>query len=123
MKRNLPKTVLLSLCFLVFNANAGGIGGLCCPFSDQKLKENVKPLNDSLEKVLKLNGKSYNWKDTGNADIGLIAQDVESVYPEIVSERDGYKQVDYDKLVAPLIESIREQQKQIDELRKKLDGK
>ena len=50
--------------------------------------------------------------------IGLIAQNVEKVIPEVVSEMDGYKGVDYAKLVPLLIEGIKEQQKQIDELKK-----
>ncbi|WP_395300451.1 tail fiber domain-containing protein [Enterobacter sp. ECC-175] len=92
-------------------------GSLCCPFSDERLKENIKPLDRSLENILKLKGVSYTWKENKTADVGLIAQDVEKVYPELVKTKDDVKQVDYQKLVAPLIEAVREQQEQINALK------
>lgn len=95
-------------------------GGICCPFSDAKLKENIKPLDSSLEKLLRLNGVSYSWVKDGEKDIGLVAQNVEEVYPELVKEKDGLKQVDYEKLIAPVIEAIREQQKEINSLQSEL---
>lgn len=95
------------------------IGGICCPFSDSTLKEDVKPLENSLEKVLKLDGFSYKWKKDGTADIGLIAQDVEKVFPEVIKEKDGLKQIDYQKLIAPVIVAIREQQKEIEAIKAK----
>ncbi|PKH24509.1 hypothetical protein CIG19_08585 [Enterobacterales bacterium CwR94] len=99
----------------VAHADAGAI---CCPFSDITLKENVKPLEDPLQKILQLKGVSYTWKKDGTADIGLIAQNVEKVFPQLVKEKDGLKQIDYQKLVSPLIEAIREQQNEINQLKK-----
>ncbi|MCQ4443287.1 tail fiber domain-containing protein [Enterobacter cloacae] len=93
------------------------LGAKCCPFSDERLKENVKPLDHSLEKILKLKGVSYTWKENKSPDVGLIAQDVEKVYPELVKTEGEIKQVDYQKLVAPLIEAVREQQEQINALK------
>ena len=90
--------------------------------SDLSLKENIKPLYGSLGKIEQLQGVSFNWKENGNEGVGLIAQDVEKVFPELVStDNEGLKSVEYGNLVAPLIEAIKEQQKQIDELKKEIE--
>ena len=79
------------------------------------------PLENSLDKVKQLQGVTFNWKESGRADIGLIAQDVEKVIPQIVSTNsEGLKSVEYGNIVAILIEAIKEQQKQIDELKAQL---
>ena len=83
-------------------------GGQCCPFSDQSLKQAVKPLDQATGKVLQLQGVQFEWKDSGREDIGLLAQNVKEVYPQVVYEKGGLLTVDYEKLVAPLIESVRE---------------
>ena len=97
--------------------------------SDKRLKENIKPLDSALDKVLQINGVSFDWKALteeekktihGNQghDIGVIAQEVEEVLPEVVHTRDnGYKAVKYEKIVPLLIQAIKEQQKQIEELK------
>lgn len=90
--------------------------------SDQRLKTDI----DNLSKerylgILDLNAVSYKWKDSGKADIGFIAQDVEKVYPELVhTSSDGFKSVDYIKLIPSMVEMIKMQQKEIDELKNKL---
>ena len=96
--------------------------------SDERLKTNIKPVDDSLNKIIKLNGVSFEWKDgyddrvQNKTNLGVIAQDVQEVIPEIVKERkDGYLAVQYDQLVPVLIEAVKDQQKQIDELKKKLE--
>ena len=96
--------------------------------SDKRLKTNIKPVDDSLNKIIKLNGVSFEWKDgyddrvQNRTNLGVIAQDVQEVIPEIVKERkDGYLAVQYDQLVPVLIEAVKDQQKQIDELKKKLE--
>lgn len=86
----------------------GDIGGECCPFSDAGLKTNVQTLDDATKKVLQLRGVSFDWKADKKADIGVIAQEVQKVYPQVVKEKGGLLQVDYEKLVAPLIEATRE---------------
>lgn len=99
---------------------AGSVGaGAFFYTSDRNLKKNVSPLNGSLSKILNLEGVSFTWKDTGAKSIGLVAQDVEKVYPELVhtNPQSGIKSVEYGNLVAPLIEAIKEQQKQIDALK------
>ena len=81
--------------------------------SDLRLKKNIKNLDGSLEKVLKLRGVSYDWKkDSAEAgpQIGLIAQEVEPLFPEVVSSKGNgkaLKAVNYSALIAPIIESIK----------------
>ena len=87
--------------------------------SDRNLKTNIEPLQNSLSKVLQLQGVSFDWKTTGRSDYGLIAQDVEKVFPELVSGEEGSKSVEYGNLVGVLVEAIKEQQKQIDELKER----
>ena len=86
--------------------------------SDRRLKENIKPLTASLAKISQLQGVAFDWKEDGGKGIGLIAQDVERVFPELVStnENSGFKAVEYGNLVAPLIEALKEQQQEIEAL-------
>jgi len=93
--------------------------------SDKRLKDNIKNIANPLEKLNKLNGVEFDWNDKQDLykghDIGVIAQEVEEVLPEIVDTReDGHKAVKYDRMVALLIEAVKEQQVQIDELKTKL---
>jgi len=80
--------------------------------SDRNLKKDIKPITSSLEKVTKVNGVTYNWKDEsmGNKlQMGVIAQEVEEVFPTAVeTDEKGKKTVNYNSLIAPLIESIKE---------------
>lgn len=107
--------------------------------SDGRFKKNIEPLQESLEKVLQLQGVSYEMKTeefpnqyfNAGQQVGLIAQEVEKIVPEVVSENpDGYKAIDYSKLVPLLIESIKaqqamllKQQAEIDALKKKRKSK
>ena len=91
--------------------------------SDGRLKKDIKPLSHALDSILQLQGKTYRWKEdttfANKADIGLIAQDVEKVFPELVAEDEqGYKAIAYSKLTTVLIEAIKEQQGQITTLEK-----
>ncbi|MGE5084965.1 MAG: tail fiber domain-containing protein, partial [Bacillota bacterium] len=85
----------------------------CTSSSDRNLKENIQPLQNSLEKVLKLQGVEYDYKDkvkfTDKHQVGVIAQDVEKVYPEVVLKdpKTGLRSVAYDHLVGPLIEAFK----------------
>jgi len=81
--------------------------------SDERLKDNKKNIENALEKVESLNGVEFDWNDKQDVyeghDIGIIAQEVEKIVPEIVNTRDnGYKAVKYEKLVPLLIEAIKE---------------
>jgi len=90
--------------------------------SDERLKENIVQIDNAISIVESLEGVSFNWKENGEESIGLIANDVEKILPEIVStDNQGYKSIQYANLVAVLIEAVKEQQKQIDELQEKLN--
>jgi len=91
--------------------------------SDRKFKNNIQLIPNALEKVSKLNGVTWEWNDDVNdvtkssPKTGLIAQEVQEVLPEVVSEReDGYLGLDYSKMVGLLVEAIKEQQTQIHSL-------
>ncbi|MFA7088340.1 MAG: tail fiber domain-containing protein, partial [Patescibacteria group bacterium] len=88
--------------------------------SDRNAKKDIVTLNNSLENILKLRGVSFNWKNDGHPSIGLIAQEVEKIYPELVAGEEGKKGVQYANLVAPLIEAVKEQQRQIENLEMRL---
>ena len=96
--------------------------------SDKRLKDNLIKIGNPLDKISQLNGYEFDWiakegiHENEGHDVGVIAQEVEKVIPEIVQTRDnGYKAVKYEKIVPLLIESIKEQQEQIDELKKEVE--
>ena len=95
--------------------------------SDRRLKDNIKPIENPIEKIKQIGGYTFDWNDNqstyeGN-DVGVIAQEIEKVLPSLVNDReDGYKGVKYDKIVALLIEGIKDQQKQIDDLKAQING-
>jgi hypothetical protein len=97
--------------------------------SDSRLKENVIPIANPIEKISKIGGYEYDWipmkgiHENEGHDIGVIAQEIEAILPEIVTTRDnGYKAVKYERLVALLIECVKEQQVQIEELKTKINN-
>jgi hypothetical protein len=85
--------------------------------SDENLKENVVEISDALNTVMKLKGVEYNWKDTSEKGMGLIAQDVEKILPYLVSENENGKSVMYQNMVGLLIEAIKELKREIDTLK------
>ena len=95
--------------------------------SDERLKENIQPIVNALSKVESINGNTYDWKEGfeeihshKGSDLGVIAQEVQSVLPDVVKERDnGYLAVDYIKLVPVLIEAIKELSAKVKELENK----
>jgi hypothetical protein len=93
--------------------------------SDIRYKKNISPIENALEKVKQLTGVTYQWRTTefpsmkfaDGTDLGLIAQEVEKILPELVNtDEKGYKSIEYSHLSALLIEGMKEQQKQIDKL-------
>ena len=91
-------------------------------YSDETLKTNIQPLESALETVNKLQGVSYDWKSDGSRDLGFIAQEVNKVVPQIVyGKGDGDLGLDYSKLTSILVEAVKEQQAQINDLKSKLD--
>ena len=87
--------------------------------SDERLKKDITTLSGSLEKILNLRGIQFKWKNgDDNENIGFIAQEVEKVAPQVVrSGSDGSKSVEYGNIVPLLVEAMKEQQAQIDELK------
>ncbi len=95
--------------------------------SDIRLKENIQPIQNALEKVESISGNTYDWKEgyeeihshKGN-DVGVIAQEIEEILPQIVTNRDnGYKAVQYEKMIPLLIEAIKELSAKVDRLENK----
>lgn len=93
--------------------------------SDRRFKRNILPLDDSTEKIKKIHGVSFNWavdeypqkNFPSEKQIGVIAQDVQAVFPELVSkDNNGYLSVNYSSLVVPLMEAFKEQQVQIEKI-------
>lgn len=118
-----------------------GIGGVPVPnakvtvygvinaLSDARTKRNIAPISNALQIVNQLNGYYYNWNTSDEKQVGLIAQEVENVLPELVSHNEsGTKFLNYDGLTPVLVEAIKEQQKllqqqasQIKELQKEIE--
>jgi len=99
--------------------------------SDKRLKENVYPISQSLDKILKLTPSGFTWIEKQEKDIGFIAQDVEKIIPELVHETKGfedinsdkqdntiYKSISYDKLTIYLVDAIKELTKRVEKLEK-----
>jgi hypothetical protein len=87
--------------------------------SDQRLKKNLAPLTGILSRISQLKAYTYDWIDPSKSksqQIGLIAQEVEKVFPQLVKEHEGTKTVSYSHMVPVLLQAIKEQQAQIDEL-------
>ncbi len=113
------------------DAGADANGTLQVNVSDYRLKKNIEPIPNALDKVLHMDGVNFEWKSKNEGNdhfaggtgkrIGLIAQDVEKVLPEVVFQKDGYYGMNYSPIVALLIEAIKEQQPQMDELTERLD--
>jgi hypothetical protein len=99
---------------LSFSGNITAVGNVTTN-SDEKLKENVITIKNALDKVLSLRGVEYDRIDSGEHQIGLIAQEVEKIIPEVVYG-DETKSVAYANLVSLLIEAIKEQQTEINNL-------
>jgi len=110
-------------------ASSGTIGGVCS--SDRRLKKDIQAFPEVLDKLVELRPVSFHWRDelpeyhlgSGRA-AGLIAQEVEQVFPEMVStDSRGYKQVNYSELPYLMLQAIRELKAENDKLRKELNAK
>lgn len=124
-----------SLGDLIVNGSIYATGNITAFYgssSDSRLKENVRTIENALDKVKQLSGVMYDWTDNylerfhpvgsmPKADTGLIAQDVQQVMPEIVTtDGEGYLGVRYEKLAGLIIEAIKDLSAEIDEIKKKL---
>jgi hypothetical protein len=94
------------------------IGGDVVVSSDARLKANIVSLGSTLAKLLLIDGKSYTMKKNGKQKIGVLAQDIQKVFPELVTTDDkDMLAVNYQGLVPVLINALKEQQSEIDELK------
>ena len=102
--------------------------------SDITLKENILPIENALEKLCKIRGVTFDWKDeyleTRESDLhqkrdtGIIAQEVQEVLPEVVKEKvDGTLGVRYEKMIGLLVESIKDLKAEVDDLKRQLNEK
>ena len=94
--------------------------------SDERLKDNIQPISEPLYKLSKVGGYTFDWNDKQDTyeghDVGVVAQEIHKVLPEVVAERDnGYLGVKYEKIVPLLIESIKELNKKIEHIEKNCD--
>jgi hypothetical protein len=94
--------------------------------SDKRLKENIIPISNPMDKIKKIGGYTFNWNGVSNKpkhiqEVGVLAQEIQEVLPEVVKEKgDGYLGVDYEKIIALLIEGIKEQNGEIAELKNEI---
>lgn len=100
--------------------------GIVTDVSDIRLKDNISPLNDPLEKLMRISAFSFSMKNDPKqlVEYGVSAQNVQTVFPDLVQVIDsenGYLGVNYQGLIAPMIEAIKEQQYQIETLRARID--
>ena len=89
--------------------------------SDTSVKKNIQVIEDPLASIVRIEGVTFTWKDTGKNSAGVIAQNLEKVLPNLVSNGD-LKSVNYNGLIGYLIEAVKSQQAQIDELKSRLDS-
>jgi hypothetical protein len=104
-------------------------GNIIAFFSDERLKTNVETIGSALELIDGIRGVRHNWTPeaekmapsrVGKREVGVIAQEIEKVLPEVVVEWDGYKTVLYDRLVPLLIQGIKELKAEVDNLKNKI---
>jgi hypothetical protein len=87
--------------------------------SDANKKKDIVTITDPITKVIGLRGVSFRWKENDVSAMGLIAQEVEMIIPDVVStSSSGEKSVSYDSIIGLLVEAIKDQQNQINELKK-----
>lgn len=125
IKGNDGGSEITALTLDMSEAGAATFNNNVTAFSDERLKDNIETIDDGLAKVLSMRGVTYT-RDLGRGldkeDIGVIAQEVEKVIPEIVLTADdemGTKSVDYGRITAVLIEAVKELTKRIEELENK----
>jgi len=106
-----------SLCATFDTSNNLTVVGTVTAQSSIVLKDNVETISDALAKVMNLRGVEFDYKANGRHSIGVVAEEVESVFDCLVVETDGIKSVAYQNLVAVLIEAVKDLKKEIDQLR------
>jgi hypothetical protein len=119
-----PTQTSVSSTKLNFNPSTGNFSATqFTSLSDATKKTNIRPIENSIELTKQLEGVRFDWIDNNKPSLGLIAQEVEKVFPELVeTSTDGIKSVSYGNIVGVLIEAIKEQQVRIEELERKLNA-
>lgn len=109
----------ISTTKLTFNPSTGTLTATDLnSSSDSTLKENIETVEGALDKVNSLHGVKFNWKEDGRVSYGVIAQELEQVLPELVSNNDP-KTVNYNGIIAVLIEAVKELTQRVEELENK----
>ena len=103
------------------DGNVGTKYGYVVTASDERLKTDISTIENALDKVLHLRGVNFTYIQEGKKSIGLIAQEVENIIPEVVFEYDGVKAISYANIVGVLIEAMKEQQQQIAEMKTQIN--
>ena len=105
---------------LTFNPSTGTLSSTVFnSTSDETLKYNVQPIDNALGIVDQINGVSFTWKESGLPSLGVIAQDIEKVLPELVGTDGKNKTVNYNGIIAVLIEAVKELSKRVEELKRR----
>jgi hypothetical protein len=104
---------------LTFNPSTGTLSATqFTSTSDERVKTNIRPITNALDITEQLSGVRFNWKENNISSLGLIAQEVEKVLPEVVNtDSEDMKSINYSSLVSLLVEAIKEQQTQINQLK------
>ena len=87
--------------------------------SDLNLKTNIQTISNPIDKILQINGVTFNWRESNKPSVGIIAQEIEKIFPELVNGENP-KTVNYNGIIGLLIEAIKEQQIEINNLKDKL---
>jgi len=130
---NVSKSVVIGASTLISTSNKLEVNGnarisdtlsaeVVLAFSDRNLKTNIKNIENSIDKIKKINGVSFNWKRNGEGSYGVIAQDVEKILPDAVNIDTGYRSVNYNSVVALLVETCKMQEIRIKKLEEKVNN-
>jgi len=107
----------LPLSYKLAVSGSGYFSGTVTQGSDERFKKDIKPIDNALSRIDSIDGVYFTYKDTEEKSIGVIAQDIQKILPEVVSEdNNGYLGVNYSGIVPVLIEAVREQNNIIKDL-------
>jgi hypothetical protein len=116
-------TAYVSNTKCTFNPSTGTLSAtVFTSLSDVTQKKNIQKISNSTDLIKQINGVRFDWKDNDESSAGVIAQEVEEIMPEIVhTNDDGIKSVNYNGIIGLLVEAIKEQQNQIEELKSQIN--
>lgn len=118
---NLDETDDLPITYQLEVSGSIKASGTVIQGSDKRLKENILPIGFALDKIEQIQGVNYNLIGQNETQAGFVAQDIENIIPEVVSEdNNGYLGVNYSGVIPYLVESIKELKAEIDELKSRL---